>query len=294
VQVLYSASQHKENVIHSDRVQPANPTLLINANLRARTQWSETVRNFFKGAIIAFGVTGALAAAPASAQPYDPNNGYGGPQQGYGPQRGYAPGQGYGQQQGYDQQQGYGPQQADGPDQGYGPDQSYGSDESYAPQGYGPDQGYGPGNGDAYAQGGGCDPTYGCPDDYNDMPVYDGDVFYDDGWSNGRFFYRDFGGHRQFWIHGGWHGGDFRGGHFGPALGRTANRGFDHSWNRGNFGGGWNRSGFQARNAQPFQGGSFRARFQGQQNGGGWHGRFHGSQHTAPQQSHGGGWHHHH
>jgi len=181
------------------------------------------MRTFFKAAIVAFGVTGALAASPAGAQPYDPyNNG----------------------NDGYDQQ-------------GYGPD-------------------------DAYAQDGGtCDPYYGCPDDYYDLPVYYGDVYYDGGWATGPFFYRDYGGGRQFWMHGGWHSGNFRGGRFGPALGRNfyASHGFggggfnrggysggyrgaqpqhqsnggNHNWNRGSFGGGsgggWNRQGFQAQNS---------------------------------------------
>ena len=107
------------------------------------------MRHLFKAAIIAFGVTGALAAVPASAQPYDPND---------------------------DTYGGY--------DQAYGPD-----DGSYDP-----DYGY-------------CDPDYGCPDDYYDLPLYYGDVYYDGSWyNNGPFYYRDYGGRRQFWIHGGWRG----------------------------------------------------------------------------------------
>ena len=65
-----------------------------------------------------------------------------------------------------------------------------------------------------------CDPNYGCPDDFYDMPLYYGQVYWGDSWYPGPFYYRDFGGRRQFWVHGGWHDGNFRGGRFGPALGR--------------------------------------------------------------------------
>ena len=288
------------------------------------------MRNSFKMAIAAFGVTGALAAVPAGAQPYDPRN-----DQGY--NQGYAPDQGY------------------GPDNGYG--QNYGPDNGYG-QNYGPYDGY-----DQEAVN--CDPYYGCPDDYYDLPVYYGDVYYDGGWSTGPFFYRDYGGSRQFWVHGGWHGGNSRGGHFGPALGRAyyANRGGfnrggsygggfnrggnfggqnysrrayqpqqqnfqaqsggNHNWNRGSFGGGWNRQGFAGQQqaapqqAAPQQGGGgFGGGWRGRQTqqvaapqqqtpqqgfgGGGWRGR-QTQQMAAPQQQAapqagrtggGGGWHH--
>ena len=116
-------------------------------------------------------------------------------------------------------------------------DDSYGAYAPYDDQAqcdpyYGcPQQAYG----DTY--GGYCDPYYGCPDDYYDLPVYYGDVYWDGGWYDGPFFYRDYGGHRQFWLHGGWHYGESRGGHFGPALGR------DYFRNHGFAG----RSGFAAR-----------------------------------------------
>jgi hypothetical protein len=260
-------------------------------------QWSETMRNLFRAAIIAFGATGALAA-PAGAQPYDRYNN-GDPYESGNPY-GAPSGTPYNQyNQGYDQY-----------DQGYGPDQGYG---------------------DPYAeQAPSCDPYYGCPDDYYDLPLYYGDVFYDGGWATGPFFYRDYGGRRQFWTHGGWHSGQYRGGRFGPALGRSfyTNRNFGggggyrggfnrggsggnygpgyarrayqpdrsfqnqtqpytagHNWNRGSFGGGggWNRQGFAGQTAQPYQGQSF----QGQGNGGGFRSRFQGQ---AQQNAGGGGW----
>lgn len=189
------------------------------------------MRTILKAAIVAFGVAGALAAVPASAQPYDyppyPYDGY------------------YGQD--YD---------------------AYGADcDPY----YGcPD----------------CDPYYGCPDDYYDMPLYYGQVFYDGFWSDGPFYYRDWGGHRQFWIRGAWRDGNYRGGHFGPALGRAwyqnhGGRGFTgvaprQAWGNQN----WNRQGFRRSDpprAQTFQNRSFQA-----QPGGGWS-RGNGGWHGAPQ-----------
>ena len=261
------------------------------------------MRSFFKAAIVAFGVTGALAATPASAQPYD-----GG---------------------------GYDPSY----DQGYG-DQAYGGqpyDQSY-------DQSYDPGPGYYGSDTGYCDPGYDCPDDFYDLPLYYGDVYYDNSWYNGPFYWRDYGGRRQYWVHGGWRFGNNRGGRFGPALGRNfyrshgfnsrsftsggnwggqnyarraynpqqsfggnnwsnrgggrqgfqANQNFqtqrvdgnNHNWNRGSFsGGGWNRQGVQG--GQNFQSRSF------QNNGGG--GRSQARIQQAPAQQSvgghdGGGW----
>lgn len=140
------------------------------------------MKNFAKAAIIAFGVTGALAAAPARAQSYDP-----------------------------------------GYDEGYYEDEGAYPDDAYA-EGYGvyDDDAY-----DDYAMGY-CD-EYGCPEDFYDLPVFYGDVFYDGAWLTGPLYYRDWYGRRQFWIHGGWRYGNHRGGRFGPALGRSwylQNRGY--------------------------------------------------------------------
>src|ERR1700704_4315153 len=117
------------------------------------------MRRFFKAAIVAFGVTGALAAAPASAQYYD-RNAYGGT---------VPPVPNYDQTYGPSYDQGYDPAYDPG-DQSYG-DQSY--DQSYDPGAgyYGPDTGY-------------CDPGYDCPDDYYDLPLYYGDVYYGNNWYN--------------------------------------------------------------------------------------------------------------
>jgi hypothetical protein len=98
-----------------------------------------------------------------------------------------------------------------------------------------------------------CDPYYGCPDDYYDQPLYYGQVYWGDEWFDGPIYYRDWGGRRQFWIHGGWRTtGQYRGGRFGAALGRSwygqhrsefrglYNHGGDHGYgNRGqqNYGG---------------------------------------------------------
>lgn len=164
------------------------------------------MKNFAKAAIVAFGVTGALAAAPASAQSYDSD---------------------------------YDPNY----DNGYYEDESAYPEDAYA-QGFGAydDQAY-----DEYAMGY-CD-AYGCPEDYYDLPVFYGDVFYDNAWLTGPLYYRDWYGRRQFWIHGGWRYGNHRGGRFGPALGRNwylQNRGY--------------RSGFSNRNAYRGYNGGYRQR----------------------------------
>ena len=104
----------------------------------------------------------------------------------------------------------------------YGP----GYDDNYA-DGYGYNQPPG-GVPYDYDSGGYCD-EWGCPDDYYDLPVYYGSVYYGGSWFNGPLYYRDWGGGRQFWVHGGWHSDGWRGprpswyreGRYGPALGRS-------------------------------------------------------------------------
>ena len=237
------------------------------------------MRRFLHAAILAFGVTGALAAAPAGAQYYDPDA-YGGT----------VP-----------------------PVPAYDSNYDLAYDQSYDPY-----LGY-------------CDPGYDCPDDYYDLPLYYGDVSYGGSWYNGPFYWRDYGGRRQYWLHGGWRYGNNRGGHFGPALGRDfyrshgfGGRSFTHGGNWGgqdyarhaynppsfgnqsfggfgnrnwNRGGGWNRQGFQGN--QNFQA----QRFGGTQNwgnhnwnrggfsgGGRFQGRSQPSVQSTPQQNFGGGW----
>ena len=89
-------------------------------------------------------------------------------------------------------------------DNGYGPPPGYGSDYSNAPQcnpaNYGPDQVMPP----ACMPQAYCD-QYGCPDDFYDMPIWYGPVFYDNVWVTGPVYYRVWHGLRQYWIHGGWH-----------------------------------------------------------------------------------------
>ena len=71
---------------------------------------------------------------------------------------------------------------------------------------YGPPPGY-YGRPDPY-----CDPyssyydPYDC-DDYGPPGTWDEPVFYDGIWFNGPLRWRWYGGHRQFYYHGGWHGG---------------------------------------------------------------------------------------
>jgi hypothetical protein len=102
-----------------------------------------------------------------------------------------------------------------------------------------------------YGSGGYCD-AWGCPGDFYDMPVYYGSVFYGGQWYNGPHYYRDYGGQRQYWVHGGWHNDGWQGarpnwwreGRTSPALGRDFYRS-DRFRNSGAFrrdqGGGGNR-----------------------------------------------------
>ena len=91
----------------------------------------------------------------------------------------------------------------------------------------------------SYDSGGYCD-QWGCPDDFWDLPVYYGSVFYDDQWFDGPVYYRDWYGRRQYWIHGDWrfdewrgpHPGWWREGRYGPPLGMEFYRshGFHGRW----------------------------------------------------------------
>jgi len=75
---------------------------------------------------------------------------------------------------------------------------------------------YGP----AYA----CDPYYDYYDAYGCGAYYTGPVFIDGAWFNGPLRWRWWGGHRQFWSHGGWrigtgwHNGGFHGRGFRPTT----------------------------------------------------------------------------
>jgi hypothetical protein len=93
-----------------------------------------------------------------------------------------------------------------------------------------------------YASGGYCDES-GCPDEYWGLPVYYGPVFAEGRWFNGPVYYRDYGGARWFWVHGGWHRDEWRGPHpswwrsdyrYGPALGYEfyLGHGFRHDHDR--------------------------------------------------------------
>ena len=90
---------------------------------------------------------------------------------------------------------------------------------------------YGP----AYA----CDPYYNDYDAYGCGAYYSGPVFIDGAWFNGPLRWRNWGGHREFWNHGGWHVGTgwrasgFHGRGFNPGL-----RGGRGGFGGGHFGGG--------------------------------------------------------
>ena len=77
--------------------------------------------------------------------------------------------------------------QPDGDPNAYPPDPGYGpADNGYADNGYDYGYGYQPEDGVnfSYDSGGYCD-AYGCPDDYWDMPVYYGPVFFGGSWYDG-------------------------------------------------------------------------------------------------------------
>jgi hypothetical protein len=109
--------------------------------------------------------------------------------------------------------------------------------------------GFGPRGGISfsYDSGGYCD-QFGCPDDFWDMPVFYGPVFWHGDWYNGPVYYREAFGHRQFWIDGDWRYDEWRGPHpswwregrYGPALGVDYYRshGFHGRWDRGGQGNG--------------------------------------------------------
>ncbi len=106
--------------------------------------------------------------------------------------------------------------------------------------------GFGPRGGISfsYDSGGYCD-QFGCPDDFWQMPIYYGPVFWHGDWYDGPVYYREAFGHRQFWIHGDWRNDEWRGPHpgwwregrFGPPLGVDYYRshGFHGRWDRGGY-----------------------------------------------------------
>ncbi|MBN9587488.1 MAG: hypothetical protein J0G99_00640 [Alphaproteobacteria bacterium] len=115
-------------------------------------------------------------------------------------------------------------------------------------------QGQGGYYGDPYGSGyyaddayGYCD-AYGCPADYWNQPVYYGPIYFNNAWLDGPFYYRDWGGARQYWVHGGWHNDNWRGprpdryreGRYGPALGRDFYRS-NHVYRQGGRDGDRNR-----------------------------------------------------
>jgi hypothetical protein len=81
---------------------------------------------------------------------------------------------------------------------------------------------------------------YRC-DAYDDYDYYDGPVFIDGVWLNDSFRSRWYGGHRQFFYHGGWHGGS--GWHSGGFRHGGGHGGGGWSHGGGHSGGGWSHGG---------------------------------------------------
>lgn len=60
----------------------------------------------------------------------------------------------------------------------------------------------------AYSDGDPCD----YDDAYCGYPVYDGGILISGEWYGGHHRYRDHDGHREYWVHGGWHNGEIENG----------------------------------------------------------------------------------
>jgi len=69
-------------------------------------------------------------------------------------------------------------------------------------------------------------PPWGLPPGYCGYRVYYDPVFWGGSWYRGPIYYRWYGGHRQFWLHGGWRRDEWRG--HRPA--RIEWRGGDGDW----------------------------------------------------------------
>jgi hypothetical protein len=183
--------RHNLAQIGSAAVQAGRRTLIIKRDL-ARHSVEHPMTNLWKAAVTAavLAASASITSGCADAQPYGYDQGYAAPAY---------PGDGY----------------DNGYDPGYGYDQGYG-------YGYLPDGGVE----FSYDSGGYCD-AFGCPDDYWDLPIYYGPVFFGGAWYDGPVYYRDWFGRRQYWIHGGWRDDEWRGarprwwheGRYGPALG---------------------------------------------------------------------------
>jgi len=78
---------------------------------------------------------------------------------------------------------------------------------------------YGPAYGPAYGYGGPCayydyydvPPPWGLPPGYCGYRVYYDPVFWGGSWYRGPIYYRWYGGHRQYWLNGGWRHDEWRG-----------------------------------------------------------------------------------
>ena len=93
-----------------------------------------------------------------------------------------------------------------------------------------------------------CGP-YGCPP--GDYDYYYGGAYFDGQWYDNPLYYRDYGGGRQYWIHGGWHRDQWQGtrpeGHRGHDAEYFRDRGFARGGTRPDGNGGGNRGNFRGR-----------------------------------------------
>ena len=111
------------------------------------------------------------------------------------------------------------------------------------------------------------DPYYCGDDDY----YYGPPLFIDGFWFNSGGRYRDFRGHRQYWVHGGWHG--YSGGHGGGGYGGGhGGGGYGGGHGGGGYGGGHGGGGYGGGHGGGGYGGGHGGGGYGGGHGGGGHG----------------------
>ena len=73
-----------------------------------------------------------------------------------------------------------------------------------------------------------CDyytPPWGYPPDYCRYQLWYEPIFFGGSWYNGPIYYRTYGGFNWFWLNGGWHRDEWRGGRLGPLRPESSSRG---------------------------------------------------------------------
>lgn len=127
----------------------------------------------------------------------------------------------------------------------------------------GPD--YGPAYGPAYGYDDPCayydyydaPPPWGLPPGYCGYQVYYDPVFWGGSWYRGPIYYRSYGGHRQYWLNGGWRHDEWRGRR--PAHIEWRSGGHD-AWRSGGYGD-WRGGTYRRSGGDHFRGGNARGSY---------------------------------